>query len=145
MARESALWVRCKTGVKTLRQQGHKVDLQRVENAATSGHPDVEGCVDGGQTWIELKSCARPVRADTVIRPKKRQSQEIWHETRSRAGCSYNWILIQVGEDKAGKLYLIPGCRYAEITATEAKLAEMSVLPPTATAADVILRSVQGW
>lgn len=145
MARESELWKRCKTGIVTLRKHGHKVDLQRVENCAVSGHPDVEGCVDGGQTWIELKSCLRPVRPDTPIRPKKRQSQEIWHETRTRAGCRINWILIQVGEDKSAKLYLIPGCRYAEITATESKLAEMSVLAPTATAADTILRSVHGW
>lgn len=145
MARESQLWQRCKAGGKIIRQQGHKLDMQRIENSATSGHPDVEGCLDGGQFWIELKSCLRPARADTPIRPKKRQSQEIWHEERTRAGCRINWILIQVGEDKAGKLYLIPGCRYEEITAPESKLAEMSVLPPSATAADVILRSVQGW
>lgn len=145
MARETALWDRCKRGGKAIRQQGHKLDMQRVENCAVSGHPDVEGCLDGGQFWIELKTCLRPARADTVIRPKKRESQEIWHEERSRAGGTIHWILIQVGEDKAGKLYLIPGCRYAEITATEAKLAEMSVLPHTATTADVILRAVTGW
>lgn len=145
MARESALWQRCKTGGKALTWQGHRVDLKRIENAVGVGHPDVEGCVDGGQVWIELKSCLRPARADTPIRPKKRPSQEIWHRDRSKAGCRINWILIQVGEDRDGILYLIPGNRYADITVPEAELARMSALPVSATAADALLRAVQGW
>lgn len=145
MARESALWQRCKTGAKALTWQGHRIDLQRLENSVGVGHPDVEGCVDGGQVWIELKSCPRPARADTPIRPKKRPSQEIWHRERSKAGCRINWILIQVGEDRDAILYLIPGNRYAEITVPEAELLGMSALTASATAADALLRAAKGW
>lgn len=145
MARESELWKRCKTGVKALAWQGHKTDVQRVENAATSGHPDVEGCIDGRQLWVELKSCERPVRADTPIRPKKRPSQDIWHMTRTRAGCRIHWVLIQVGEDKNAKLYLIPGSKYSEITASEAQLQAMSAILPNSTTADALLRASREW
>lgn len=145
MARETALWQRFIPAGKALRNSGHLIDLQRLENMVGAGHPDVEGCVDGDQVWIELKSCMRPARADTPIRPKARPSQEIWHRMRTNAGCRCNWILIQVGEDRDGVLYLIPGSRYKEIIAPEAHLAEMSVVPATATVADVILRAAKGW
>lgn len=145
MALESALWDRCSRGAVALRNSGHRVDMKRIENAVSSGHPDVEGCIDGLQLWIELKSCKRPVRPDTPIRPKKRQSQEIWHAKRAKAGCRINWILIQVGEDRDALLYLIPGWRYAEITVPECELEALSVLPASTTIADVLLRSVQGW
>lgn len=145
MARETALWQRCIPASKALRNSGHLIDLQRLENLVGAGHPDVEGCVDGAQVWIELKSCERPKRADTPIRPKKRPSQEIWHRMRANAGCRCNWILIQVGEDRDGVLYLIPGKHYAATTAPEAQLAAMSVVPSNATVADVILRAAQGW
>ncbi len=145
MARETALWQKCFVASKALRNAGHLVDTQRIENLVGAGHPDVEGCIDGKQLWIELKSCSRPVRADTPIRPKARPSQEIWHRMRTNAGCRFHWILIQVGEDRSGVLYLIPGSRYKEIIAPEAKLAEMSCVPANATTADVLLRSIQGW
>lgn len=145
MARESALWERCKNAAKALRVVGHRLDLQRLENTVGVGHPDVEGCLNGDQLWIELKSCERPVRSETPIRPKKRLSQEIWHAVRSKAGCRCNWILLQVGEDRNAALYLIPGIRYAEITVPETQLAALSVISPSATAADAILRAAKGW
>lgn len=145
MALESALWQRCVKGGKVLRLYGHKLDMQRIENVAVSGHPDVEGCLDSNQFWIELKSCSRPVRPDTPIRPKKRISQEIWHQQRADAGGRVHWILIQVGEAHNAALYLIPGNRYAEITVPEAQLAAMSVVPPSATICDMICRAIQGW
>ncbi len=145
MALESALWQRCLTGARALRRGDHRVDLQRIENVAVSGHPDVEGCIDGLQVWIELKSCERPVRSDTPIRPKKRISQGIWHAARAKAGCRVNWVLIQVGEAYDAALYLIPGRHYDEITVPEARLAALSVLPSNATTGDILLRASQGW
>lgn len=148
MALESELWKRCRTGMMALRKFGCRIDLQRIENCAVSGHPDVEGCIDGAQVWIELKSCARPVRPDTPIRPKKRISQGIWHMTRSNAGCRCNWILIQVGEAYQATLYLIPGCKYDEITVPERQLAALSVLHHSnvvTTLGDVLLRAAKGW
>jgi hypothetical protein len=144
MALESSLWKRCRDGAVVLRRD-HKVDLQRVENVAVSGHPDVEGCIDGAQVWIELKSCSRPVRPGTPIQPKKRISQGIWHRERANAGCRCNWILIQVGEGHKALLYLIPGCRYDEITVPEYKLALLSVVRASAAVPDVLLRAAQGW
>lgn len=146
MARESALWQRCDTAAKAMRRLGHLVDLQRIENCATSGHPDVEGCINGKQTWIELKSCDRPARKNTPIRPKKRESQEIWHDERTRLGGSrFHWIMIQVGEAHQAALYLIPGNRYSDITVPEEQLAQMSALPRNATVIELLLRSVTGW
>lgn len=145
MARESALWTRLSNGGKVLRKAGHSVDLQRIENCATSGHPDVEGWIDVGQTWIELKSEMRPARPTTIIHPKSRPSQSIWHRNRAAVGCRIHWVLLQVGESTTSSLYLIPGNCYDQIEATEAELAWLSVCPPNASVPDVLLRSVQGW
>lgn len=145
MARESALWDRLKTAGKALVQVGHLVDLQRLENLVGVGHPDVEGCIDGFQVWIELKSEARPARADTVIHPKTRISQGIWHRKRAMAGCRINWILLQVGEATKARLYLVPGHCYDKIEATESEIARLSVIPPNASPSAVLLRAVQGW
>jgi hypothetical protein len=145
MARESALWDRLKTAGKALRLSGHLVDIQRLENLVGVGHPDVEGCIDGAQIWIELKSEMRPARPWTTIHPKKRPSQAIWHRERSLAGCTVNWILLQVGEATSARLYLVPGWCYDKIEATEAEIASLSVVPPNAFPSDVLLRAAAGW
>lgn len=146
MARESSLWQRCRTAVKALAWQGHHVDLQRIENAATSGHPDVEGVIDGSQLWIELKSCMRPVKASTPIRPKCRPSQEIWHRKRTEAGSRIHWVLIQVGEDRSAKLYLVPGSQYNDVkAATEEQLERWSAIRSSAEMSDVLVRASMGW
>ena len=147
MARESALWDRIRdTAIPTLLAAGHKVDLQRLENLVGVGHPDVEGCIDAQQVWVELKSEARPKRKDTPIRPKLRTSQSEWHKTRASVGFRHNWVLLQVGSSRAARLYLLPGDRYDDIKAvTEAELTELSVVPPTAPVVDVLARCVQGW
>lgn len=147
MALESALWKRCKTAGVALRNSGHLVDLKRVEPSGTigCGMPDVEGCINGSQLWIELKSCPRPARLSTAIRPKKRLSQDIWHKERVRAGCKINWVLIQVGEDHEALLYLVPAKYYDQITTTEDNLRILSVVPPTATVPDILLRAIRGW
>jgi hypothetical protein len=127
------------------------VDLQRLENAAGQGHPDVEGCICspldtiGAQVWIELKSEERPARATTPIHPKTRESQSIWHRKRVEAGCRCNWVLLQVGEGRRGKLYLIPGSFYDKLHVPEAELERMSVVSPDASPADVLERAARGW
>ena len=75
MSREVALWGRIKdTAIPALIKAGHKVDLQRLENLVGVGHPDVEGCIDSQQVWIELKSEARPVMPKTLYSmPEKAQ------------------------------------------------------------------------
>jgi hypothetical protein len=146
VARESALWKRIRdTAVPELLWTKHTVDLQRLENSVGQGHPDVEGCIDGAQIWVELKSEDRPARPTTAIKPKVRTSQSIWHRERTKAGSRIHWVLLQVGEGRKARLYLIPGDRYDEICATEAELELLSVLPPTASPADILLRATRGW
>jgi|GEM_PF-2758205 hypothetical protein len=145
MAKESSLWTRCSGAVKRLRKHGHAAHFCRLENSAGEGNPDVEGVLNGDQCWIELKSNLRPARPSTVIRSKTRESQSIWHRERTEADSRIHWVLIQVGEAHAAKLYLIPGNRYDEIIVTEAALAEMAVIDPGASVAEVLLRACEGW
>lgn len=145
MARESSLWTRCKNGVKHLKKCGHATHFCRLENSAGEGNPDVEGVINGDQCWIELKTNLRPKRPNTVIRSKTRESQSIWHNERTAAGSRIHWVLIQVGEAHAAKLYLIPGSNYDEVIATEAVLARLSVIDPDATVPQILLRACEGW
>jgi hypothetical protein len=145
MALESSLWTRCRNGVKLLKKCGHGTHFCRLENSAGEGNPDVEGVINGDQCWIELKSNDRPARATTVIRSKTRESQSIWHRERTEAGSRIHWVLIQVGEAHAARLYLIPGSRYDEVIVPEQTLAEMSAIAPDASVAEVLLRACEGW
>ena len=145
MAKESSLWTRCRGGITRLRGRGHVAHFCRLENSAGMGNPDVEGVINGAQCWIELKSNLRPARASTVIHSKTRESQSIWHRERTEAGSRIHWVLIQVGEAYAAKLYLISGRDYDKIIATEAALDDMSVINPDASVAEVLLRACEGW
>jgi hypothetical protein len=146
MALEKELWKRLKTGAAALRAVGHKVDLQRLENSVAAGHPAVEGCIDGNQLWIENKSEARPKKIDTPLHPKVRPSQSIWHKQRVQAGCRINWVLLQVGDAHDARLYLIPGCYYDRLKSiAEVELKALSVVPPTASPADVLIRAASPW
>lgn len=146
MALESALWQRVRKAGVHLRKCGFGVHLCRIENDAGAGNPDVEGCIDGDQLWIELKSCERPKRPSTCIRPKVRPSQDIWQQERVRAGCRVCYVLIQVGENRAARLYLIPGNLYPKIICPEAELGAMSVLSsPTLPLPEVLLRATEGF
>jgi hypothetical protein len=151
VARESALWQRLRTGRTELLHRGYKVHINRIENAVTSGLPDIEGCICapleilGGQLWVEMKSNERPKRSTTPIHPKTRESQSIWHKARTEAGCRCHWVLIQVGSGHQSSLYLIPGSHYDDIHVPESKLAELSVVSPDASPADVLERASRGW
>lgn len=145
MARESSLWQRCKRAGIQLLAGGHLVHLGRIENSAGSGNPDVDGCIDATQVWIELKSCVRPARASTLIRPKLRDSQRDWHRDRSAAGCRTNWVLLQVGESGNSKLYLVAGRDYDQLIAPEVELELISWCDPAASVAEVLVRATHGW
>jgi hypothetical protein len=65
---------------------GHK---ERVENAAVSGFPDVNGCSKGAEYWVELKAPnVRTVTPDDVDRVEKllEDTQYVWHNRRVRQG-----------------------------------------------------------
>lgn len=145
MAKESQLWQRVREGGVDLRKCGYAVDLTRIENMAVSGHPDVDGCIDGQQIWIELKSCSRPKRATSKIQPKLRPSQDIWHTKRHRAGSRHAYVLMQVGEGAGAALYLIPGKMYPHIAAPESALLEMSIISPQASITEALVRATEGY
>lgn len=146
MALEKALWQRVRKGGVALRELGHGVHLVRVENLVGEGDPDVDGFINDAAIKLELKSCARPARPTTVIRPKKRQDQEDWLMARHNAGCRTCFVLIQVGDAAKARLYLIPGNLYAQITATEAELERMSVLDDSrASTVTVLLQASEGY
>ena len=140
MSKEKSLWARLARVKKD-----YDLELNRLENTAGEGTPDVEGFVEGAQIWIELKSCKRPVRPTTPIRPVKREKQGEWQTRRAAAGCRTGWILIQVGEAHKAKLYLIPGVHYAKITDTEDMLELLAVNGPNAAPLEVLLRAARGW
>lgn len=145
MARESSLWQRVRNAGLALKTFGHGVHLRRIENAVGVGDPDVNGCIDGGIFDLELKSELRPARPTTVIRPKVRVDQAIWLRERIEAGCKHAFVLLQVGEGKEARLYLIPGNRYDEITTTEDKLREMSIVDPMRPMSYVLMMAKRGW
>jgi hypothetical protein len=145
MARETALWQRCKTGLKFLRSLGHEHHFCRIENDAGDGNPDVEGCINGDHCQIELKSCDRPARPSTPIHPKTRLSQSVWHKLRTRAGGRIHWVLIQVGENRAAKLYLIPGSFYDDVHIPEEELERLAVNDPDEAMASILIRACEGW
>lgn len=145
MALEKSLWQRVKKGGVALKRLGHGVKAWRVENAVGEGDPDAGFWLDDTIVWLELKSEHRPARPETLIRPKVRIAQEIWLREIVEAGCKTAFVLIQVGDAAQSRLYLIPGYRYSEITATEDKLREMSIVEPTWPMTRVLLKAKIGW
>ena len=111
MARETALWNWLRKARKELRSDLH---MERVENGAASGTPDVEGLLTGGsQFWIELKSAPRPKRGGPV-RFKVRAGQVEWLRRRCAVG-GRAYLLLQVGSGASARRYLVWGDYAASI------------------------------
>jgi hypothetical protein len=124
VARENRLWGWLRKADGTPRLM-----MERVENAITSGTPDVTGCFEGSHFWIELKSAPRPKRPTTPVRFPTRTAQVEWHEDWWKAGCSC-WWLVQVGHGHSRAIYMLPGHMGAKLHEgmTEVDLASASVL-----------------
>lgn len=123
MAREGNLWTWLS------RYSSDDFDGTRVENSIDEGTPDVELCFRGVQAWVELKSCRRPKRPTTPVRPKVRDAQVDWLMRRWEAG-GLAWILVQVGERYKAKRYLL-SARYAydlQLGITEGTLSRCAAL-----------------
>lgn len=119
MARETSLWGWLK---KSRKQLGGALHINRIENSAGAGMPDVEGHRpvvagwDGGQFWFELKTAPRPARWDTPIRFKVRPAQVPWNNKRWHVG-GRNFWLLQVGHGHDRRIYMLRGCDGARIKA----------------------------
>lgn len=79
-------------------------DINSVENLVAPGTPDINGCFDGVEFWIELKHIpAWPKRASTKIKIDHfTQQQKLWLRRRCKSGgqaylliqCQRDWILV---------------------------------------------------
>lgn len=88
--RESALWGWLSRGLKDL----PRCHVVRVENGAETGTPDIEGCLDGVQFWLELKVAT--ISKKGVIHVNITPDQVMWLRARVRAGGNA-FLLIRVG------------------------------------------------
>lgn len=79
---ESSLWNYLR---KNMRGHGHWI---RIENSVELGTPDVNGCMDGEEIWIELKALKDwPKRASTQVKIKHyTKEQKQWILDRHHAG-----------------------------------------------------------
>jgi hypothetical protein len=87
--------------------------LDRVENAVISGQPDVNGCLQGEDVWVELKAPTEPKRAATPLMTSNGnhpllQTQINWMARQQQAG-GIAFILIRT--DK--RMLLVDGTKYA--------------------------------
>jgi len=93
MGSEAALWT---TLHGRIGDCGH---VQRFEDVASTGIPDLNWGWRGRESWIELKHrAAWPKRPGTPVRIGLRQDQADWLRARWTA-CSDAWALVQVGRE----------------------------------------------
>lgn len=105
----------------------------RVENAVISGQPDVNGCLQGEDVWVELKAPVEPKRATTVLMTSNGnhpllQSQINWFAKQRQAG-GIAFILVRT--DK--RMMLIDGTKHGDHfnTYTVAQMIEASIYVTT--------------
>lgn len=136
--RESGLW-RWLDGARYHYRQ--RLHMNRVENSVSSGMPDVEGILlKFSQFWIELKCCARPIRIDTLVRPKFRPAQLPWLRRRVAAG-GRAFVLLQVGQGHDASRYLIWGDKAILLDGkgmTEEELTALSICDPKTPPHDIV-------
>ncbi len=88
--------------------------LERVENIASDGMPDVYVQISMVATWVELKTPNAPKRVTTRVLGDEglRQSQKNWHVRAFRLSLP-TWILIR--ERRTGRMWLVAGEHADEI------------------------------
>lgn len=67
-----------------LRSHHPSAHWQRVENTVGTGVPDVNGCKNGVEVWVELKEGVK--LSSGIVRIKIRREQNAWLLRRHRAG-----------------------------------------------------------
>lgn len=140
--KETGLWGWLRDGIDGTKGSAIVgLHINRIENSAGNGMPDVEGCLRGDdgvgtQFWIELKV----VEDTSKLKAIEFQPAQIpWLEKRWRYGGNA-WLLVRIGYGPHVKHYLIRGCeaRRFEESFTLAEIEEMSVICPKATPRDII-------
>jgi len=83
---------------REIRKRGGHV--QNIEDAYSTGVPDMNICINGREAWIECKYLkAWPKRAGTGVRVKFRPGQVNWLVKRGRAG-GRAFVALQVGDER---------------------------------------------
>ncbi len=117
--------------------------MTRIENSIGASLPDVEGCLDGHQFWVELKVAKRPVRPTTPVRTQEpvKQGQIDWLTTRWNAGGNA-WLLVQVGERHDAKRYLFRAtdAKWIRDGIEEEYMGRLSVVPGESDAMAILQR-----
>lgn len=109
MKREAKLWALLRSNLK------HATDrLDRIENLTTDGMPDVQGCFDGAEIWMELKSSKAPARPSTPVLARAGnhpllETQIVWFARQRRAG-GVAFIVVLIDHT----LYVVNGVLYAD-------------------------------
>lgn len=109
MKREAKLWALIRSNLK------HTTDrLDRIENLTTDGMPDVQGCFDGEEIWMELKSSKAPARPTTPVLARAGNhplldTQIVWFARQRRAG-GVAFIVVMIDND----LFVVDGVLYAD-------------------------------
>ena len=73
-------------------------DVERVENALTRGTPDVNGCFEGHEYWLELKVL------DAKNKCELRPEQYLWHRKRQENG---GRVFVLARNEDVIKLYQV--------------------------------------
>jgi len=89
--------------------------MDRIENRVSSGMPDVAGCTNGREFWIELKTCARPKRPTTKLDIGLRKEQREWLFNSWTDVLRRCFILIQVGSGHGAERYLVRGSQARKV------------------------------
>ena len=100
---ESKLWKALRDGTA-----GLGVHWVRMESWASPGVPDVNGCLNGNDFWVELKVLT--TKSDKKF-PKWRPHQIAWQTSRSSVGgCVWNLV----HHLSSGRLYFLSGLNLAK-------------------------------
>lgn len=83
---------------RNLPKLGIPLHLQRVENTATVGTPDVNYCLAGTEGWVELKAWERVRFTGRFTVPKLRPEQAAWLAARCAAG-GRAYLLARINRD----------------------------------------------
>lgn len=92
MTLEKSLWSR-------FRACACSQHLMRVENSVGPGTPDVNGCYNGVEYWVELKQADPPKKETSILQVRHfTTEQRRWLVQRIAAGGNA-YVLIQVGRE----------------------------------------------
>lgn len=108
--REQKLWDAMREGLSD-GGLGARIRLERVENGAGEGMPDVLAVCNGLVTWCELKAVAAlPARPTTRILGTRglNQAQRNWHAEWHRAG-GRSVVVVGIGSGRERAHFALPG------------------------------------